>query len=135
MKDWVKGTNIQWSIPRFPELETLDPGYYGCEASRGSTTLSLWSTLVVGERGEEAGWIWTMIRFIGLVPSTTPLKLKTTLQMAMMAFLPILNSLVETLACCWAKDIVRAFWPTRGTETCPALSLMRKYESGSLRVC
>ena len=39
VKDWLKGTESQWSILRFRELESLDTGFYRCEASNGQTTM------------------------------------------------------------------------------------------------
>ena len=39
VKDWLKGTESQWSILRFRELESLDTGFYRCEASNGQTTI------------------------------------------------------------------------------------------------
>ena len=39
VKDWVKGTNTQWSILRFCELGTQNTGFCRCEASSGTTTI------------------------------------------------------------------------------------------------
>ena len=57
VKDWVKGTNTQWSILRFRELETLDTGFYRCEASSGTTTIKSTAVLKVnlGSGGKRGG--------------------------------------------------------------------------------
>mgnify|MGYP002056477614 CR=1 FL=1 len=39
VKDSLKGTESQWSILRFRELESLDTGFYRCEASNAQTTI------------------------------------------------------------------------------------------------
>merc|ERR1719266_1465100 len=39
VKDWLKGTESQWSILRFRELESLDTGFYRCEASNAEATI------------------------------------------------------------------------------------------------
>lgn len=45
VKSNLKGSDTQWSILRFRELETLDTGFFRCEASNGKVTVK--STAVI----------------------------------------------------------------------------------------
>jgi len=47
VKDYLKGGNTQWSILRFRELETLDTGFYRCEASNEVHTIKSTSVIKV----------------------------------------------------------------------------------------
>ena len=40
VKDWLKGSDSQWSVLRFREVESLDTGYYRCEATNGAATVT-----------------------------------------------------------------------------------------------
>ena len=47
IKDYLKGGSSQWSILRFRELETLDTGFYRCEASNEVHTIKSTSVIKV----------------------------------------------------------------------------------------
>ena len=55
IKDWTKGTDTQWSILMFRELETLDTGFYICEASNSATTIKTEAVIKVNLGSGGAG--------------------------------------------------------------------------------